>query len=135
MSTLGRNLRTGIGIGVFFATGFTAYVTVLRLVSGTAPFERLGTTYLMTVTTYYVGFSTGGALVGILLPLRRHRLGSILLGSLGLFPVYLGVLTQLLPRTEWFRDYYLLGAVFVSLAVGGSLGLYAWKQEYGKIGP
>src|SRR6266550_3208488 len=87
---LERNLLRGVGFGLLVATGFSAWVTFVRLVSGTEPFDRLHTTYGAVIELYYAGGFSGGVFIGLLWSLRRWPLGSMLLGIIGVFPLYYG---------------------------------------------
>jgi hypothetical protein len=73
------------------ATAFTVWISLLRWTAGTAPFDRIDTTYSATVALYYAGGAVGGLVIGLLLPLRRWPWGAALLGMLGVLPLYFGV--------------------------------------------
>jgi hypothetical protein len=123
------NLLTGIGLGLFVATGFTAWITFLRLSVGTGPFDRLDTTYSATVALYYAGGLVGGFLVGLLLPLKRTPWGAALLGMIGVFPLYFGVeLTQTNVRAAFTLDNVATSA-FLSFLVGGAVGMWVWLDD------
>ena len=130
MKALGRNLGKGIGLGLFVATGFTAWVTFLRLAVGTAPFDRLETTYAQVVQVYYAGGLAGGFLRGLLWPLRRSVVGSALLGVVGVFPMYYGFAIQQSPRSEWFSGNTLATALVLSAIVGSCVGTGAWLSDH-----
>lgn len=124
-----HNIMRGLGVGLFVATGLSVWITFLRLWQGTAPFDRAGTQYGVTVVVYYVAFSLGGIVVGALLPLRRWALGSMLLGMLFVGPVYASfVFLDASPQDRFSR-----WNVFVTLAAtvigGGLLGLWMWWGE------
>ncbi len=124
-----RNILRGAGLGVFIASGLSAWATVLRLSQGTAPFERAGTPYAQTVLLYFVGFSFGGAILGALLPLRRWALGSMLLGFFFVAPVYASfVFLDASPHGR-FSSWNVIGTLAASTIVGGGVGLWVWSNE------
>ncbi|MGH7654560.1 MAG: hypothetical protein ACREN6_07855 [Gemmatimonadaceae bacterium] len=124
-----RNIVRGMGLGVFIASGLSAWATFLRLVQGTAPFERAGTPYAQTVLIYYLAFTFGGAIIGALQPLRRWALGSMLLGVLFVAPVYASfVFLDTSPHGR-FSTWNVLGTLAASIIVGGGAGLWVWSNE------
>ena len=124
-----RNVLRGLGVGLFIATGLSAWATVVRLSRGSDPFERAGTPYAKTIFLYYAGFSLGGAVVGALLPLRRWALGSMLLGFLFVAPVYGSFVFLGASPQERFSSWNVLGTLAASIIAGGGLGLWAWSNE------
>jgi hypothetical protein len=124
-----RNIAKGVGIGLFIATGFTAWITFLRLTSGTQPFDRLQTTYSATVALYYGGGLIGGLLVGLLWPLHRWPLGSALLGILGVFPTYFGVEVTRTTHTSPFTLDNVAKSAVIAFLVGGALGISIWLDD------
>ncbi len=80
MRPLLGNLLKGLSLGLFVATGLSAWALLLRTQAGTAPFDRLHTTFTATVVGYYHGGTTGGLLIGLAWPLRRWLIGYALLG-------------------------------------------------------
>ena len=115
-----------MALGFFVATGFSAWVTFLRLTVGTAPFERLDTTYSATIALYYGGGFVGGALVGLFLPFRRALWGSALLGMLGVFPLYFGVAWTTSTGTGRFTLDNLAESAVLAFLVGGAVGIWIW---------
>jgi len=132
-STFVRDLRNsvlkGIGLGLVVATGFTAWITFLRLTAGTAPFERLDTTYAATAALYYAGGLVGGTIVGLLLPLRRSPWGSALLGMLGVFPLYFGVALTNSQRSQVFTLENVGRSAVLAFLVGGAVGVWSWLDD------
>jgi len=129
-----RDLRNqvlkGIALGLFIATGFSAWVTFLRLTVGTAPFDRLNTTYHATVELYYGGGLVGGTLVGLFLPLRRWPLGAALLGMLGVFPLYFGVALTTSGGASTFTSHNLASSAVLAFLVGGAVGIWSWLHDH-----
>jgi len=126
---LRNNLLKGIALGLFVATGFSAWVTFLRLTAGTSPFDRLRTTYLATVELYYGGALVGGTLIGLFLPLRRWPLGSALLGVLGVFPLYFGVALTTSGAGSTFTANNLASSSVLAFFVGGAVGIWSWLRD------
>jgi hypothetical protein len=123
------NLAKGLSLGLFLATGLSAWVLLLRLRAGTAPFDQLDTTFTEVVVGYYEGGGAGGLLVGIAWPLGRWLVGYAALGILGVFPFYLFAPggragTSLLSLHNVASA--LLGAFFV----GTSVGIWIWTDEH-----
>jgi hypothetical protein len=75
-----KNLRWGLGAGLFFACFFSAWVAVVYLFRGSAPFEARSVTLLSTVARYFGGGLLAGAIVGLLRSLTRWRLGAMAVG-------------------------------------------------------
>jgi len=123
------NFLTGIGLGLFVATGLTAWITLLRLRVGTGPFERLDTTYSATVALYYGGGLVGGAIIGVLLPLNRSPWGAALLGMLGVFPLYFGVALTNSSVASAFTLHNVADSAFLAFLVGGTVGIWAWLDD------
>jgi len=124
-----RNLLRGLILGVFVARGLSLWATVIRFTSGTDHSNASGATYGKTLINYYAGFVIGGLLIGLLLPIRRHAWGSMLLGFLFVLPVYsafivFGSSSNRLDRVDT------LGALIISAVAGGGLGLWVWFNEY-----
>jgi hypothetical protein len=130
--SLRRNLLLGLGLGAFFACSFSVWVTIIRLAVGPASFIRNGTTYHGLVGVYFGGFLLGGFVIGLLMPLSRFLLGRMLLGIVGVFPVYLAVNMESKPVREWFASENLVFAVFASVLVGGAVGIWSWIDDHKK---
>jgi hypothetical protein len=75
-----QRIKTGVGIGLIFASLYSLYMIGLYVIQGEEPFPRMGTTVLTVIATYFSGGITAGAVVGILRPLGRWRLGAIFIG-------------------------------------------------------
>ncbi len=126
---LATNLLKGSALGLFIATGLTAWATLVHYLAGTAPFDRLHTSFPAVVAGYYLGGLTGGLLIGLAWPLRRWILGCVLLAVVGVFPFYLfapggrsgfSAIDQRTVATS------LLGAVLI----GPVLGIWAWADDH-----
>ncbi len=123
------NLLKGLSLGLFLATALSGWVLLLRIRAGTAPFDRLDTTFTDVVVGYYEGGAAGGVLVGLAWPLGRWLVGYAVLGVLGVFPFYLfapgGRAGSALLSSERIAS-ALLGAFFVGTAVGA----WIWTDDH-----
>src|SRR2546422_574187 len=89
MRTAVTNTLRGLGLGLFLATAFSVWITLLRARNGDSPFDRVGTPFWTTVLFYYTGFSIGGLLAGSLWSLlERWAIGWVIMGCLFVAPVY-----------------------------------------------
>lgn len=129
MKQVYRNMRLGMLLGLWIATGLSLWALLVRLVVGTAPFEATTFSLTQTVVIYFAGFTTGGLLVGLLSPLRRWAVGSMLLGIVFTLPVY-ALFTAAYAKdaadpSSWLGP----GVLVASVIVGGGLGLWVWSNE------
>jgi len=127
---LRSNLLKGLGLALFVATGFSAWVTFLRVAYGTTAFDRLHTTYGAVVALYYLGGLAAGVLLGVFWPLRRWLPGSALLGMLAVFPLYFGVAFTDSPRSGVFTSDNLTRSLVLAFLVGVPLGVWAWHDDH-----
>jgi hypothetical protein len=122
------NVLRGLGIGLFLATAFSAWITLLRVAYGTSPFDRTGTPYWRTVLFYYAGFCMGGLLAGSLWSLlRRWTVGWVIMGFVFIAPVYamFGIVNR--PAAERFSAWHIWGTILGGAVVGGLAGLRSWS--------
>ena len=84
-------IKRCVGVGLCFAAFYSAYVCLLYLIRGAAPFERLGTSLIVVIGTYFFGGIAAGVIVGILQPFARWRLGAIGIGIIAAFFVFFGI--------------------------------------------
>jgi hypothetical protein len=119
-------IKNGIIWGVGLATVYSAWVTVLRVLSGSGAFDALGTSWLRTVALYYLGGTAGGATVGVLWFLRKTPLGAFVLGTCAVLPIFtIGLAAK--PDLDWIRA---LGfSILPSCVVGGVNGYLLWRGD------
>lgn len=122
-------LAKGLALGLVVATGLSVWVTLLRVASGTAPFDRLDTTYPTVIGLYYASGLAGGLVIGLAWPLRRWLLGSALLGALGVLPLYLGAAFIESEPSQWLTQENLTVAVVLAIIVGVPLGIWVWFRD------
>jgi len=119
----------GIGFGLFAATVLTMWVSFLHLRAGSGPFAALNVTYQEVVVGYYLGGLAGGLLIGLAWPLRRWMLGCLVLGVLGVFPMYLfAPLNWTLLVTS--PGAAILPSLIAATFLGGAVGAWAWSDDH-----
>jgi hypothetical protein len=114
--------------GVAFATICSLWVGLIVLFRGTGAFERAGVSPLMAVGVYFLVGPLSGTLIGLMLPLARSMIGSMLVGFVGVLPLYGSFALILVPRKHWVAG--LLLVCFLGVTVGGMTGATAWRREH-----
>jgi hypothetical protein len=114
--------------GVAFAIVCSLWVGLIVVFQGTGPFERAGMSPWMAVGVYFLVGPLGGTLIGLMLPLARSMIGSILVGFAGVLPLYGSFALILVPRKHWLAG--LLLVCFLGAMVGGLTGAAAWRREH-----
>jgi hypothetical protein len=125
---LSRNLRVGVALGLAFACCYAVYVLVLWLLRGAEPFREAGTTLAFVVASYFGAGLGSGAIVGLLLPLGRSRIGAALVGLFAAVPAFFAFGMAAEPGSAWFTSmpkYALIAAV----VMGPPAGLIMWYQN------
>lgn len=124
----GRNIRWGVGWGLWLAGFFTIFAIIIFLTRGSRPFSNTGATLTSTILVYAFGGVAGGAIVGLLRPIARHAVGAMLVGLAAAFPVLFGVwlATEGMPST-WDHLTWLSLKVITGIA-GPFFGLLLWFQ-------
>jgi hypothetical protein len=117
---------------LIYAVAFSAFVIVLALVTlGRTGWSGVKEAFVVTsmmVAGYFIIGIVAGAVVGILLPLGKTRLGAAILGFVGASVVYGGArLAMDGPVIWWPRG--LVSAVAMSAIIGPVVGLIFWKDE------
>jgi hypothetical protein len=92
-------------------------------------FTRADTTYPALVAFYYVGGLVGGLLIGFAWPLRKWLLGSVVLGIMGIFPLYLGAVLMNAPRSQLLTAENIGTGLLLSCLAGGPIGLWSWLDS------
>ena len=123
-----RNIAWGMKWGFSAALFFGAWITLVRLASGTQPFDDLGLSYGTAMAAYFAFGVLGGVLLGLFRPLTVTALGSAIAGWLLAFIVYAGF-GALLDTPPWEWDSFMLTVMLLaSLLVGGTSGVIYWRR-------
>jgi hypothetical protein len=126
--TLAKNIAWGTKWGLSAALLSVAWTTLVRLASGTQPFDEVGLSYGTAIAAYSAFGVLGGILLGLFRPLTVTRLGSAIIGWLLAFVVYTGFITlQGMPPWRW-GSFMLTIVLLVSLLVGATAGIVHWKR-------
>lgn len=126
---LATNLRWGVIAGLFFACFYSLFVTGLYLLRGSAPFEANETTYGQVVLSYFGTGIVAGALVGLLRPLLRWRLGAVVVGVVAAFAVFVGIsLVDQGGFSQWDAGTWRMCAVLAVL-LGAPCALIRWHRS------
>ncbi len=86
-----EDVGSSVVMGLFIATGFSAFVLVMALLRGSMVYEDMGGLRTWQIVTfYYVAALVGGTVHGLLRPLRERYWGKLLTAYLLLYLVYGG---------------------------------------------
>lgn len=121
-----QNVLWGIRRGLSAALAFSAYVLLLYLFRGAAPFEANDTSLGAVIAAYLFGGLVAGAIIGLLRPFTKRKVGAIIAGIVAAVPVYAAVVFAV----NGFAPWTLMDAVFVAVAslyVGALAGFLTWK--------
>ena len=121
------NLRWGIGWGLGFATIYSLFVSAMYLLQGPAYVARYGVTLVSIIAAYLFAGLCGGALLGLLRPITRSRVGAALVGIVACGPASLGFLVAMRggPR-HWDVD-MVMSSVLTAVLLGGICGYRFWE--------
>ena len=120
--------RSGALFGLGMAAIYVAYVVVLYLLRGSAPFDKLHTSLLVVILSYVILGPVAGAVVGFLQPLAATRIGSMFVAFVGASVVYFGIgIAMSGPPQRWsgwdWASVPILGLIF-----GVILGSWYYKK-------
>ena len=124
-----RDIKWGIGWGLWLASGFSVIVVVLAGFRGSTDYPELGLTTPRIIALYYLLALIGGSVVGILRPFTKSKLGGFVVGSIIGTLVYGGA-GFAIKDVEW--QFMVPAAVILGLAVGGTAGYQTVKTERSK---
>jgi len=128
-TSLTENIRWGAKWGLYAAGFFGTWATLVRLASGSRPFDEAGLTYSATIAAYVAFGLLGGMLLVVLRPFTKSQIGSALVGWILAAVVYSGFAT-LMGRPPWGWSIFMLAVVLlVSLFVGATGGVAHWKRN------
>lgn len=125
----GDNIRWGAKWGIYAAVFSGAWATLVRVGSGSEPFDDTGLTYGATIGAYLAFGVVGGVLLGVLRGFTRTKTGSGLVGWILAVFVYTGFLTLTgTPPWSW-SVFQLIVVLLASLLVGATGGVAHWKRN------
>ena len=130
-ANLSWGVRWGLGAAVFFS----AWVTLVRILSGSEPFAEVGLSYIATITTYVILGLVGGSILGVLRRFTYAWLGAAFVGWFIAFVVYAGVSVALgNPPWRWPAFLWIvMGIASCFLGVVG--GLTHWRRHERSVRP
>ena len=128
MSLVKRNILWGIRYGLAAAVLYSILVSIQYILVGSRSLEGRGVTLLSTIVVYFVGGIAGGALVGVLRPLTRWRLGSAVVGVVVCFPLAAASLVAIDGPIASWQGKTVFGGVFAAVFVGVIAGCQAWER-------
>jgi hypothetical protein len=120
-----RDLRWGLGNGLFYAAGFSALVLVLALFRGSTDYPEYGTTTWRVIRVYFAAGVLGGLLVGWLRPITSHRWGARTVGALVGTVVY----GSAMLATDIPSSAGVVIALVLGMPMGALLGNKQWKES------
>jgi len=124
-----RDIKWGIGWGLWLASGFSVMVVVLAGFRGSTDYPELGLTTPRIIALYYLLALVGGSVVGIFRPFAKSKLGGFAVGSLVGTLIYAGA-GFAIKDVEW--QFMIPTALILGLAVGGTLGYQTVKTQKSK---
>ncbi|GAC1418077.1 MAG: hypothetical protein NVSMB53_17120 [Gemmatimonadaceae bacterium] len=120
VSRVFQNVVLGARIGLGMGAIFTVWVTVVFLVSGTAPFHKQGTSYPAMVALYLVGGPVVGAIIGLFRPLIGNLLGAVFVCILASVPLAAAFLVMFEGPPPWTPSS--MGFIPFAAVVLGTMG-------------
>jgi hypothetical protein len=133
-SSLLGNLAWGVKGGVAFAIASVAWVGVLVVINGSVVLQpRHGppVNAWLVILAYLAGGIVAGAVVGLLRPAVRWRLGAALVGMVAAVPVFAGIRFLVDGLTPWARGDSAVLA-FCVVVGGGLAGVVIWALSHGQ---
>ena len=123
-------LRSTILTGVALAALYSLYAIALYAFRGQAPFEAVGATLAQVIASYFAGGILGGAAVGLLWPLSRHREGAIVIGIVTAFIVCAAArFSSVGAFSRWTSDIW-LGTIIAAVFLGGLAANIFWNSHH-----
>jgi hypothetical protein len=120
--------RSGALFGLGMATIYVAYVLVLFLLRGSAPFDRLHTSVLVVILSYVILGPIAGAIVGFLRPLTITRIGSMFVAFLAAATVYLGIMIAMKGSPLSWKSVDWITVSILGVTFGVVLGNMFYKK-------
>jgi hypothetical protein len=108
------------------------YAIVLYALRGQAPFEAIGTSLGQVIASYFAGGILGGAMVGVLWPLARHREGAIVIGIVTAFVVVAAArFASVGSFARWSSDIW-VGTIIAAVLLGGLAANFFWNAHHSR---
>ena len=124
-----KDLRWGIVAGLFFACFYSLIALAILLFGGGKAFEATGVTIPIAIAGYFAGGLVAGALVGLLRPFAKRRIGAVAVGIGAAFPVMLGFgFIMYGPMAQWDGG-AIFGVTFAAVFLGGYGGWEFWEPQ------
>jgi len=119
-------VKRGTIAGAALAAGCSAVAVAMRLIGGPDTIARYGVSLPLVIGVYLAGGAAGGALVGLLYPLRQARIGAMLLMTIAATPAYVGIAFAAEgPPSRWSPS------AWVELAIiCGIFGIFCGRLVY-----
>jgi len=122
------NLRWGLTNGALFGVVFSALIAILGLLRGSAHWDAYSLELWQIILVYFAGCISAGAIVGLLRPLTKHRVGAMGVGAVAGVPV--AIILQIAAGgdggptrgIDWFF------VLFFAVVLGPIGGLIRWQQ-------
>jgi hypothetical protein len=124
-----RNARDGVGVGVFVATLYTAFVVLVYALNGSRPFAELGVSLRGVIATYYAGGLLGGAVLGALWPRARSRVEGTLIGILVALVVVMGAGVTMYGYPSSWTSASWIGVLSSGLVLGAGGANMFWSDR------
>ena len=122
---IGRDLRWGLGWGVWMAAGYSVLAVLLAAVRGSGDYPELGLSTPRIVGLYWLVGPTAGLVAGVLRPLTRYAVGAILTGWAVGAVIFGGVGLALRGPTREAA-----GLAFAAGLLGAFWAMRWWERTY-----
>ena len=116
-----ERIRWGVSYGVFFGLIYTAIAVAMWImmpVGQDAPALELAA----IIAIYVLGGVVAGAIVGLMLPLARSRLGAAGVGAVAMFPIAMAVIGMRAGPVWTWGSVEWWSIIISALVLGGGFG-------------
>lgn len=124
-----ENLRRGLILGLGEAAVLSLWIIFAVEFLEDNALAEYNASLLEAVAAYSVGGVTGGVLAGLVYPLRKYALGSVMVGFLLAAPAAVGIIVVTTPKQEMWTIGGIPGALIAAALVGGLVGLQIWSED------
>ncbi len=124
MSHLGRDISGGMRTGFLWAFAYSAYVSLLYVLRGDVPFQKVGMSYTQVVGCYIFAGLTAGAIAGGLRRLGSSLVVRMIVGFIAALPASFAILMAMIPPERMRQDLVPV-AIISALVLGCGMGA-AW---------